>query len=159
MTLAGFSGSSGTASSSVSPSAASCSASRRASSSSSNPIKPRLKSSSFSAASSLPRSSSSHPAFRASWLSAMMYARFCASAQVIQDNYRYFLELQLARGEQAAMAGDDASLGIHQNRVVEPEGHDAGGDLSDLGIGVGSGIPGKRNEPIQRPQLDVLCHW
>ena len=40
------------------------------------------------------------------------------------------------------MVSDDAGLGINQYRVIEPELGDASGDLSDLGVGVGPGIPG-----------------
>jgi len=70
-TVIGVSSGSGTASSSVRPGMASCWASNRAKSSSSKPVTLTLKFSSPSAASSSRNSSSSHPAFSASRLSAI----------------------------------------------------------------------------------------
>jgi hypothetical protein len=54
--------------------------------------------------------------------------------EVIQDDHRHFCELKLPRGEKATMAGQDARLGVHQDRVVETESSDAGGDLGNLGV-------------------------
>ena len=56
------------------------------------------------------------------------------------------------------MACDDAGLGINQYRVIEPELGDASGDLSDLGVGVGPGIPGVGYELLDQPVLDPLGH-
>ena len=51
------------------------------------------------------------------------------------------------------MVSDDAGLGINQYRVIEPELGDASGDLSDLGVGVGPGIPGVGYELLDQPVL------
>jgi hypothetical protein len=73
--------------------------------------------------------------------------RFCVSVR-----------LELSRSEEAAVASDDAGLGINQYRVIEPELGDASGDLSDLGVGVGPGIPGVGYELLDQPVLDPLGH-
>ena len=49
-------------------------------------------------------------------------------------------------------------LRIHQDRVVESELRDAGGDLRDLRVGVRPRIAGVRNEFVERPVLDALGH-
>jgi hypothetical protein len=59
--------------------------------------------------------------------------------------------------QHASVAGDDAALGIHQNRVVESKGRDARSDLRDLSFGV-RGIPGERDQPFDGPVLDALRH-
>ena len=53
------------------------------------------------------------------------------------------------------MAGDDASIGVDQDWVVETEIHDAGGDLGNLRVRVGPGVAGKRYEFVDQPQLDM----
>jgi hypothetical protein len=40
---------------------------------------------------------------------------------VIQHNHGHLSELQFPRSEKAAVAGEDASLGVHQDRIVEPK--------------------------------------
>ena len=50
-------------------------------SSNENPVSSKSKSSSFNASNSMRKISSSHPAFKASLLSAMIYAFFCASVK------------------------------------------------------------------------------
>jgi hypothetical protein len=77
---------------------------------------------------------------------------------MVQNYYGNFLETQLPGGEKAAVAGNDAGIGVHQNRVIESELSSAGGDLRHLRVGVGSRIPHVRNEFVERPVLDVLRH-
>jgi hypothetical protein len=77
---------------------------------------------------------------------------------MVQDNDGNLLKLQLPGGQQAAMAGNDAGIRVHQNRIVETELGDARGDLGDLGIGVGPGIPGIGRQSVNWPMLDVFGH-
>ena len=53
---------------------------------------------------------------------------------------------QLARGEEAAVAGDDAAVGVDQHRIGEAELGDAGGDLCHLRGGVGARVAGVRDQ-------------
>ena len=141
----------------LAPPTASCTASKRASSSSSKPMQADvetlvLKCREFDAKQFVvPAARSS-----ASWLSAMMYARFCASVRWSSTMTGTSVSPQLPRGEEAAVTGDDASLGVHQNRVVETELGDAGGDLRDLRVRVGARISRKRNELFDCPIHDAL---
>jgi hypothetical protein len=73
-----------------------------------------------------------------------MYARFCVG-EMIEDDHGHFLKLELPRRKKATMAGEDARLGVHQNRVVEPELGDARRDLRNLRFGMSSRIPCVRN--------------
>src|ERR1700693_5246334 len=77
---------------------------------------------------------------------------------MIQNNDRHFCELQFSRGQQPTMPCDYASLGIHQNWVVEAELCDACRDLRYLRLGVGPRIPGEWNQFVDGPKLDALCH-
>ena len=76
--------------------------------------------------------------------------------QVIQNDHRHFFELQLARGKKPPVPGDDAGLGVHQDRIVEAELRDARGDLRDLRVGVRSRISRVGNQLFERPMLDLL---
>ena len=58
-----------------------------------------------------------------------------------------------------AVAGDDAALGVHQDRIVEAEFGNARRDLRHLGFGVRPGVPIEWNKPGDRPHLDALGHW
>jgi hypothetical protein len=44
------------------------------------------------------------------------------------------------------VAGDDPAVGVHEDRIREPELADARGDLRDLLLGVRPGVPGARNK-------------
>jgi hypothetical protein len=77
---------------------------------------------------------------------------------VIENDDRHFLKLQLPGGEETAVAGDDASLCVHQDRVVEAKRCDAGRDLSNLLVRVRSRIPRVRDELFEWPVLDALRH-
>src|ERR1700722_12383823 len=77
---------------------------------------------------------------------------------MIENDDRDFGESEFARGQESAVASDDPSLRIHQDWIVETELRDAGGDLCDLGVGVGPRVPGPRNQFVEQPHLDVLGH-
>ena len=53
----------------------------------------------------------------------------------------YLFEPQLFRREKTTVTRKYARFRVHQNRIVETERFDAGGDLRDLGFGVGPGSP------------------
>ncbi|MFO1183950.1 MAG: hypothetical protein U1E56_04105 [Bauldia sp.] len=60
------------------------------------------------------------------------------------------------------MTGDDIAVLADPDRVGEADGADAAGDLGDLRLTVGAGIPGVGRQPRQRPVLDderVLAFW
>jgi hypothetical protein len=65
---------------------------------------------------------------------------------------------KLPSGEQAAMTGENASFRIDQNRIQKSKFGDAGRDLRNLSIRMRSGIPGPRDQPVERPMLDALRH-
>src|SRR6266481_5186735 len=77
---------------------------------------------------------------------------------MIENDHGHFVELQLPRGEEAAVAGDDASTGVHQDRIIKTELCDAGSYLRNLRVGVGPWVAGVRNEFVERPVFDVLRH-
>ena len=77
-------------------------------------------------------------------------------AQMIEDDYGYFLEPEFPGCEQTAMAGDDACVGIHQDGIVEAELRYAGGDLRNLCLGVRPGVPGERDKLVEHPMLDAV---
>ena len=77
--------------------------------------------------------------------------------EVVQNNDGHLLELQLPGGKEPAVPGDDAAFGIHQDRVVETELGDAGGDLRDLRVRMRPRIPRVRNELVERPMFDSLA--
>src|ERR1035437_1187558 len=79
-------------------------------------------------------------------------------AQMIENDDRDFGESQLPRGKKTTVARDEASLRIHQNRIVKAELSDAGGDLGDLGVGVGPGVSGPGDQLVDQPHLNVLRH-
>ena len=55
------------------------------------------------------------------------------------------------------MPGDDAALSVHEDRVVEPELRDTGGDMRYLRLQMRPRISRVRNEFVERPKFDVLC--
>jgi len=56
------------------------------------------------------------------------------------------------------VAGDDACLRIHQNRVVKTELGNAGRDLRNLSVRVSTRVSRPRDQLIDKPHLDVLGH-
>jgi hypothetical protein len=54
--------------------------------------------------------------------------------EVIQNDDRGLGKPPLPRGQETPMTGDDPGLGVHQDRIVEAELRDAGGNLSDLSV-------------------------
>src|SRR5712691_608075 len=83
----------------------------------------------------------------------------CAAFPPGTDRRSYgSLELQFPCCKETAVAGDDAGIGVNQNRRIKSKFRDAGGDLSNLGVGVCSGIPGQGNQLVDQPQLDMLNH-
>ncbi len=53
------------------------------------------------------------------------------------------------------MTGDDDAVATSQDRIGEPELHDAGRDLRDLFVGMRPGVGGVGGEPLDRPVLDL----
>jgi len=78
--------------------------------------------------------------------------------EVIEHHHRHLIEIQLPRGQHAPMSGDDAGVGIHQDRIVEAELRDARCDLGNLGIGVRPRVPHVRDQLTHRPEFDALGH-
>ena len=72
-----------------------------------------------------------------------------------EDNHRHLAIGELAQGEHAAMPGDDLAIWVDQNRIVESKLGDAGGDLCDLGRGMGAGIAGIGNQAFYGPRFDL----
>src|SRR5882724_675944 len=77
---------------------------------------------------------------------------------MVENDHGHFVEMQLPRGEEAAVAGDDASTGVHQDRIIKTELCDAGSYLRNLRVGVGPWIAGVGNEFVEWPVFDVLRH-
>jgi len=77
---------------------------------------------------------------------------------MIENDHGHLFELQLQSGEETAVAGDDASTGVHQDRIIKTELCDAGSYLRNLRVRVDPWIAGVRNEFVERPVLDVLRH-
>ena len=75
-------------------------------------------------------------------------------AQAGKLDHRHRVKPELPGREQPAMAGDDAVLAVDQDRVGPAERLDGGGDLRDLGGGVGAGIAGVGDQLIQGAVLD-----
>src|SRR5439155_25440097 len=78
--------------------------------------------------------------------------------EMIETNHRDLSKLQLLCGKQTAVAGDDARFGVDQNWIVKPELCDAGSNLSNLRVRVRPRILRIRNQFVDQPQLDTLCH-
>ena len=79
-------------------------------------------------------------------------------AEVIEHDHRHVLQPQLPRGQQPAVAGDDPGVGVHQDRIVEPELHDARRNLGNLLVGMRPCIPGVWHQPLDGPQFDLPRH-
>jgi hypothetical protein len=54
-----------------------------------------------------------------------------------------------------AVTGDDPSILVDEDRVVESEGCDRGGDLRDLLLAVPARVPLRRAHRVDRTQLDL----
>ena len=72
-----------------------------------------------------------------------------------QFNDRHVDQPQLAGGGQTTMSGDDPMLPIDEDRISPAVLDDAGGNLGHLRFGVGTGIPGERNQRLNLAVLDV----
>ena len=79
-------------------------------------------------------------------------------AEMVEHDHRNLIQAEFARRQEAPVAGDDPGVGVHQDRVVEPERRDAGGDLRDLFVRVRPGVARERDEPVQPPELNSLGH-
>jgi hypothetical protein len=64
--------------------------------------------------------------------------------------------LQHPRRHHAGVAGNDYAVRSGQDRIHESELGDRRGDLGDLRLGMQAGVPGKWNEPLQGPMVDLL---
>jgi hypothetical protein len=63
---------------------------------------------------------------------------------VIEAQRRHLAPAELATGKKSPMTGDDVALTIDQDRNIEPERLDAGGDLPDLLLAVKPRVRGVR---------------
>ena len=86
--------------------------------------------------------SSSQPAFSASSIVGEDVGAFLRRREMAEFDRRHLGHAEFARGEQPAMAGDDAMFAIDQNRIGEAEFPDGRRDLRDLRIGVGARVSG-----------------
>ena len=77
------------------------------------------------------------------------------AGQVRQFDHWQLSHLQLACRKNPAMAGDDATVTIDQDRAVEAELPDAGCDLRDLLIAVRARIAGIGNQGRDRSIVDL----
>jgi hypothetical protein len=60
------------------------------------------------------------------------------------------------RGEQPAVAGDNAVLFVDQHRVGEAKFADRGSDLRYLLVAMSASISGVWDQPVDRPALDLV---
>ena len=72
--------------------------------------------------------------------------------EVIKDDDRNFGHAQFASSQQARVAGDNDSIGTGKNRICPPKLGDRCRDLGDLFRTMRPGIPGVRNEFLDRPR-------
>ena len=61
--------------------------------------------------------------------------------EVVEDDRRDLRHPEPLRRQEPAVSGDDDAVAADQDRVGEPELGDRGGDLRDLLVGVGPGVP------------------
>jgi hypothetical protein len=88
--------------------------------------------------------------------------------QVIKDDHRDSIEAKLTRGQQPAMAGNDAALPIDQDRIGPAELDNRGRDLRNLVVVVCTGVARIGDQPVEGPVHDrvgqsqhhvVSCGW
>ena len=96
-------------------------------------------------------SASSQPAFSASWLSAIRYARFCASLRCSSRITGTSVQPELAGRQQPAMPGDDPALAVDQHRVGPAELDHRGRDLVHLRVAVRARVALVRAQAVDRP--------
>src|SRR5215472_11499412 len=97
-------------------------------------------------------------------------------APAARDDYRDRRQLQLCRGRDTPMAGDQRALLVDQRRVRPPPSADRRGDFVDVGFAVEPRVLYIGDEPFDRPALDAVgrprpygarpggpriheCHW
>ena len=79
--------------------------------------------------------------------------------EVRKSYHRHLRELEILRGEQPAMAGDDGAVTVDQHRVHEAEFGDACRNLRDLRLGVGARVVRVRRQRLERHAFDGQMHW
>ena len=158
--VTGSTGASGISSSAAAGASAAGSASARslASSSSEKPSRSSRQSAACSSPSSAASSIFVPPGVLADPVVREDVRALLRLAEVIEDDHRHVLQPQLPRGQQPSVAGDDAGVGVHQDRIVEPELHDARRNLGNLLVGMRPRIPGVWHQPVDRPQFDSPRH-
>ena len=77
-------------------------------------------------------------------------------AQVLEPDHRHLGEPELPRGEQPAVAGEDAALLVDQHRVGPAEFDHRGRDLIDLRVAVRARVTLVRAQAVDRPELDPV---
>ena len=74
--------------------------------------------------------------------------------QMVEDHHGHRVEPEALRSFQPAMASDDLAVGGGEHRICPAEFDDAGGDLGDLLLVMGSRIARVGAKPIDWPVLD-----
>jgi hypothetical protein len=72
-----------------------------------------------------------------------------------EDDYRHFLQGELLGGQQARVARDGIAVGADQDWICKSELADRSSDPGDLLPTVSPGIIDSRDQPFDRPQLDL----
>jgi hypothetical protein len=75
---------------------------------------------------------------------------------VLEPDHRHLGEPKLPRREQAAVAGQNAALLIHQDQVGPPELDHRRRELVHLLLAVRARIPLVRAQAVDRPELDPV---
>ena len=77
--------------------------------------------------------------------------------EVAEHQHGNFSHFQLAGGSESCVAGNDAVVGINENRIRPAELLNGCGNLVDLGSRVGAGVILERNEIAHRSLFDQQC--
>jgi hypothetical protein len=75
--------------------------------------------------------------------------------QVLQHNHRNFAHALRTGRPEAPFTSNDPAVRPNENWIYEAEFPDRGGDLRHLLGGVGTGVGIARDQPVNRPALDL----
>ena len=73
---------------------------------------------------------------------------------MVENDHGHLGQAHAPRREQPGVPGQDSGSGVDQNRVGEAEFANTARDLFDLLVGVGPGVPGVGDQPVNRPTFD-----
>ncbi len=76
-------------------------------------------------------------------------------AHVPELDHRHHVQLELPCRQEPAVAGHHAIVAVDEDRVGPAELEDRGGDLRDLSVGVGPGVPGVGDQPVEGAVLHL----